>query len=186
MSLGIAWHHACPSQRLTPARARSWDLDGAPPHSDTGVFQDVSLENQRSLAEPALSVCVLHINGGAWAMSRCEIAGAGTGFQCEALVILGGELVAQPANSSLRECNSPVLSLRHCCVRVLRPDEIEVWLPCVYVCMCMGVCMLACMHVCMVHRYARAYAHTHLLARIHVCAGEVVKGRGGEREIKMW
>ena len=97
---------------------RSWDLDGAreterqregeraQPHSNTGTFQDVSLEHQRSPAVPALSVCVLQVNGGSWEMSRCQIAGAGTGFQCEALVLLGGE-VAPPANSSLRACNAP-------------------------------------------------------------------------------
>jgi hypothetical protein len=97
---------------------RSWDLDGAreterqregeraQPHSNMGTFQDVSLEHQRSPAVPDLSVCVLQVNGGAWDMSRCQIAGAGTGFHCEALVLLGGE-VAPPANSSLRACNAP-------------------------------------------------------------------------------
>ena len=71
------------------ARLRgSWDLDGSP-LSENGTFAHLSLENQRSPAKPDTSVCVMQVFGGKWDMSRCEIAGAGTGLDFDALVQLG-------------------------------------------------------------------------------------------------
>jgi len=109
------------------ARLRgSWDLDGTPQGGETGEFEDLSLENQRSPAQPDMSVCVMEVIGGTWAMTRCQIAGAGTGYHFCAIVNIGGEAAVQPADSTLRGCNSPILTLQECRVRALAADEIEV------------------------------------------------------------
>jgi hypothetical protein len=111
------------------ARLRgAFDLDGAP-HGVVGAFEDVSIENQRSTARPETSVGVLEIIGGTWDMTRCQIAGAGTGVEYQALVELGGEPAAPPEGappeSKLRACNSPTLTLLQCCVRALHESEID-------------------------------------------------------------
>jgi hypothetical protein len=127
------------------ARLRgAWDLDGTlPPAGEReddflknkvvekeeddggmGAFQDLSLENQRSSAQPDISVCVMQVFGGNWKMKRCQIAGAGTGHLYEALILLGGELAEPPPESNVRRCHSPTLTMQECCVRALRADEL--------------------------------------------------------------
>lgn len=107
----------------------AFDLDGALHEGVAGAFEDVSIENQRSIAQPEASVGVLEIIGGTWDMTRCQIAGAGTGVEYQALVELGGEPTAPPVGSppesGLRACNSPTLTLRQCCVRALLEREID-------------------------------------------------------------
>ena len=102
----------------------SLDMDGAV----SGTFKGLSIENQRSREMPDASVCVMEVIGGRWDMTLCQIAGAGTGCKHGALVELGGEPAASTSDlpHSFRSCNSPTLTLRQCCVRSLRPDEIEV------------------------------------------------------------
>jgi hypothetical protein len=105
----------------------SLDMDGEKQQRDTGTFEDILIENQRSREKPNASVCCMEIVGGRWEMVRCQVAGAGTGCMYGALVELGGEPEASTPDRphSFRSCNSPVLMLRQCCVRNLSPEEIE-------------------------------------------------------------